>query len=830
MVRQSCFCQRFLIVTLTETDFVTLTNNDQLEKTHKLDFETMDNPKITINMTCEIKSRDFQQDFATSWKLLNIATVDLNDNFPTVDELSKKVDIFRSKWNYEKASCIKVFTSLYLIFTSQQREEVNPQTPIVFYDLDSLEANKKVEFKVNGSNSLFYNVCQPKAQINDDSNRSSTAFHCREFYLNFLEAWTNKLHFTEIYFTSSGTFEANLCFSLQAFDSDLKKKALATSRICIHPGAAIDSPSTTPELDLQQTANETKSISVNDDENATGVHSMPIESSSARFKCEDLCIVLVFGLPCLAAILIAVIVTLLHHGLRRHCAGYEPYLSPSITSSQQVRTVNYTTVNENHSGFPDFYAHRWEVERDEVLVFNVIGEGEFGVVKKASLKAQAVVIKTVKDVNNSSEMSSLKTEFEQLQKVSEDCHENVIKLMGSYSKGDSPWIILEFCVFESLKNYLLASRLIETRSNSGDVDKIVTEDILRFSMQIAQGMAYLSSKKLVHRDLAARNVLLAEGKVCKISDFGLTRKVCPVTDIYSKSSNDKVPLKWMSPESLSIAEEYTTKSDCWSFGILGYELVMLGTSPYPELQVFNHKDWYAQLKDGYRMTRPLNCSDELFSVFESCWNFNPADRPTFLELAEMFKKLLALSSVGPELWTTPEFTDEDLQGYETGYYQAYIEKVRQTRAAAEGKPEKFASLGEIPKSFSESNAIVSRIQRTLLKKTSLSCSNVGTSIENPGYSGSFDSIQSMRMRQIKRRFSELETTQEIDLSATSSSPLIGYCVMRQSSNDTVSVPSSQMSPSADYLPMDLFTTSIRTIASSSTSTSSNAGSERSVIV
>lgn len=419
-------------------------------------------------------------------------------------------------------------------------------------------------------------------------------------------------------------------------------------------------------------------------------------------------------------------------------------------------------------------------------------------------------------------MSSLKTEFEQLQKVSEDCHENVIKLLGSYSKGETPWIILEFCVFESLKNYLLASRLIETRSDTGNVDKIDAKDILNFSMQIAQGMVYLSSKKLVHRDLAARNVLLAEGKICKISDFGLTRKLCPETDVYSKCSNDKVPLKWMSPESLSIAEEYTTKSDCWSFGILGYELVMLGKSPYPEVQVFNHKDLFAQLKDGYRMSRPQNCSKDLFSIFESCWNFNPADRPTFSELVGSFQKLLELSSVGPELWTTPEFTNEDFQGYEVGYYQAYIEKVRQTRAAAEGRPEKFVSLADIPKSLSESNAMVSRLQRTLMRKTSLSCSNVGTSIDNPSYNGSFDSIQSMRMRQIKRRFSELETTHETELSATSSTPLIGYCSMRRSSNDTVSVPSSQVSPSPDYLPMDLFTNSARTLASS--------GSEGSVLI
>lgn len=45
-------------------------------------------------------------------------------------------------------------------------------------------------------------------------------------------------------------------------------------------------------------------------------------------------------------------------------------------------------------------------------------------------------------------------------------------------------------------------------------------------------------RQLVHRDLAARNVLLATGKVCKISDFGLTRDVYE-DDAYLKRSKGR---------------------------------------------------------------------------------------------------------------------------------------------------------------------------------------------------------------------------------------------------------------------------------------------------
>jgi proto-oncogene tyrosine-protein kinase Ret len=115
-----------------------------------------------------------------------------------------------------------------------------------------------------------------------------------------------------------------------------------------------------------------------------------------------------------------------------------------------------------------------------------------------------------------------------------------------------------------------------------------------------------STPQLVHRDLAARNILLAEGKVCKISDFGLTRDVYE-DDAYLKRSKDRVPVKWMAPESLA-DHKYTTRSDVWAFGVVGWELVKLGASPYPGIEP---QDLYGLLMKGYRMPRPENCSEEM---------------------------------------------------------------------------------------------------------------------------------------------------------------------------------------------------------------------------
>lgn len=124
------------------------------------------------------------------------------------------------------------------------------------------------------------------------------------------------------------------------------------------------------------------------------------------------------------------------------------------------------------------------------------------------------------------------------------------------------YVVVEFCPLGSVFNYLRANRAIFDTTGGGyginfNIKSVgcnqvflshsgyvgtnllavpTTHDLIKWSMQTASGMEYISSKGVIHGDLASRNVLLTGERDLKISDFGLSRQLYHYS-IYTKHNS-----------------------------------------------------------------------------------------------------------------------------------------------------------------------------------------------------------------------------------------------------------------------------------------------------
>ncbi|XP_077967343.1 uncharacterized protein LOC120343370 [Styela clava] len=281
---------------------------------------------------------------------------------------------------------------------------------------------------------------------------------------------------------------------------------------------------------------------------------------------------------------------------------------------------------------------KWEVDRKDLFLGDVLGRGKFAVVNKGILitskdgvmKHIDVAVKTPSDGRPDDEFLS---EMHLL--MSTEKHKNIVSVIACCTADSPILLITEYLMYGDLRNFLLEAR--EDKNWKRDDTYLLTDsDICRICKQIADGMQHLAHNRIIHGDLAARNVLVGKDLVCKISDFGLANDVYRYGEIRNAMERN-VPFKWTSPERMERGKvPITWRSDVWSFGIVMYEAITLGSSPFPNIT--STDDLYLRLKTGYRMGRPMSCSKEFYEIMKSCWQWIPSNRPSFKTLSDMLKR------------------------------------------------------------------------------------------------------------------------------------------------------------------------------------------------
>ncbi|XP_039567852.1 protein-tyrosine kinase 2-beta [Passer montanus] len=286
-------------------------------------------------------------------------------------------------------------------------------------------------------------------------------------------------------------------------------------------------------------------------------------------------------------------------------------LSHSVSGDSEIYAEILDESSRPRSGIQHF-----GISRDDVTLGRILGEGFFGEVYEGIYTTPNgerinVAVKTCKKDCSPENREKFLSEAVLMKKLD---HPHIVKLIG-IAEEEPTWIIMELYPYGELGQYLEQNRLV-----------LAVPTLVLYALQVSKALAYLEAINCVHRDIAVRNILVASPECVKLGDFGLSRYI--EDEEYYKASVTRLPIKWMSPESINF-RRFTTASDVWMFAVCMWEILSYGKQPFFWLE---NKDVIGVLERGDRLPKPDLCPPVLYTLMTRCWDYDPGERPRFQEL------------------------------------------------------------------------------------------------------------------------------------------------------------------------------------------------------
>ncbi|TKY55190.1 Serine/threonine-protein kinase HT1 [Spatholobus suberectus] len=337
----------------------------------------------------------------------------------------------------------------------------------------------------------------------------------------------------------------------------------------------------------------------------------------------------------------------------------ERHLSKVLTIDKKKRSeeeedADHVHVHTSATASPKFatYAGRvnfnkrrqeWEIDPSKLIIKSVIARGTFGKVHRGVYDTQDVAVKLLdwgeEGQRTEAEIASLRAAFTQEVAVWHKLdHPNVTKFIGATMESSELQIqtdngligmpsnvccvVVEYLAGGNLKSYLIKNRR----------RKLAFKVVIQLALDLARGLSYLHSQKIVHRDVKTENMLLDKTRTVKIADFGVAR-------VEASNPNDMTgetgTLGYMAPEVLN-GNPYNRKCDVYSFGICLWEIYCCDM-PYPDLSFSEITS--AVVRQNLRPEIPRCCPSSLANVMKKCWDATPDKRPEMDEVVSMLEAI-----------------------------------------------------------------------------------------------------------------------------------------------------------------------------------------------
>jgi serine/threonine protein kinase len=201
-------------------------------------------------------------------------------------------------------------------------------------------------------------------------------------------------------------------------------------------------------------------------------------------------------------------------------------------------------------------------------ILDELGRGATGVVYRAQDPAigRTIAIKTIRlsDFTDEAERDRLRERlFREAQSAGILSHPNIVTIYDIAEENGLAYIFMEFVDGPPLERIL------------NSAEPLLPEGVLSIFRQTATALDYAHKKGIVHRDIKPANILIHDGTLAKITDFGVAKIL---SQQMTQSGVMMGTPNYMSPEQVQ-GHAVDGRADQFSLAVIAYE-VLTGEKPF----------------------------------------------------------------------------------------------------------------------------------------------------------------------------------------------------------------------------------------------------------
>ena len=289
----------------------------------------------------------------------------------------------------------------------------------------------------------------------------------------------------------------------------------------------------------------------------------------------------------------------------------------SVSSSGEIILSNEPSISSQ-----DGNEDGWSLQPEDVEVCRrpdgswwQLGTGAFGTVYKGLYRSTVnVAIKVLHRLEEPRHTDAFAREVALLRSL-RDRH--VVQFLGACNNGPQGTAMLVTELMEIGDLW----RALPARDSTGERIFSWRRRGKGVMQDVARGLKYLHSKRVVHFDLKSANILLTRAGTAKVADIGMARVL--QKSYLSMVSSGLGTFAWSAPEVLA-GRRCGCKADIFSFGVVLWE-VCTGEAPVRGVM--------------RPLVAPQDCPTEVVELYQRCIAEDPDERPTAEDILQLLSEM-----------------------------------------------------------------------------------------------------------------------------------------------------------------------------------------------